>query len=143
MKILVPVDGSKSSMEALKVAVDFAKTKDADISLINVMSFVEVLGLEISPRDRDNLNESLEKRADFLVQQACGVLAGEDVVATCKKVVASDSVHEAIINYAETEKFDLIIMGSRGGSSSDRFKLGSVATKVVRHSPCSVYVVKA
>lgn len=143
MKILVPVDGSNSSMEALKVAIDYAKTKGANICLINVMSYVEVMELEISASEREKLKESMEKRAEYIVQQACGILAGENIISTCRKVVASDSVHESIISYAETDKFDLIIMGSRGASSSERFKLGSVASKVVRHSPCSVYVVKA
>ncbi|MDP2276662.1 MAG: universal stress protein, partial [Nitrospirota bacterium] len=64
------------------------------------------------------------------------------VIATCRQVVASASVADAIIDYAEKENIDLIIIGSRGLGKSSRFKMGSVASKVVKHSPCSVYVVK-
>jgi len=142
MKILVPVDGSKYSMAALDVALDYAKTKGANICLINVMPYIEAVDLEISAHERESVNQSMEKRADYIVQQACGVLAGKDVIATCRHIVASASIPDAIIDYAEQEKVDLIIIGSRGLSQSSRFKMGSVAAKVVKHSPCSVYVVK-
>lgn len=142
MKILVPVDGSKYSMAALDVAIDYAKTKGANICLINVMPYIEAVDLEISASDREKVNQSMEKRADDLVQNSCGYLSGNDITATCRHIVASTSVPDAIIDYAEQEKVDLIIIGSKGLSQSSRFKMGSVAAKVVKHSPCSVYVVK-
>ncbi|MBI5050133.1 MAG: universal stress protein [Nitrospirae bacterium] len=142
MKILLPVDGSKYSMEALKIAVDYAKTKGANICLINVMPYIEGIDLEISALEREKIKESLEKRADYIVQQACGRLAADDVIAVCRAVVASTSVSDAIIDFAEKEKIDLIIIGSRGLSPSSRFKMGSIASRVVKHSPCSIYVVK-
>lgn len=142
MKILVPVDGSKHSMAALDIAYDYAKTKGANICLINVVPYIEAVDLEISAHDREKVRQSLEKRADYLVQQACGILAGKDVIATCRHIVESTSVPDAIIDYAEKEKIDLIIIGTKGLSASSRFKMGSVASKVVKHSHCSVYVVK-
>lgn len=142
MKALVPVDGSKYSMEAIKVAIDYAKTKGANICLINVAPFIEGIDLEISASERGKLNETFAKRADYILQQACGILAAEDVIATCRQVVASASIPDAIVDFAEKEKVNLIIIGSRGLGKSSRFKLGSVASKVVKHSPCSVYVVK-
>jgi len=142
MKILVPVDGSQFSMAALDVALDYAKSKGANICLINVMPYIEAVDLEISAHEREKVIQSMEKRAEYVVQQACGILAGKDVIATCRHIVASASIPDAIIDYAEQEKVDLIIIGSRGLSQSSRFKMGSVAAKVVKHSPCSVYVVK-
>ncbi len=142
MKILVPVDGSKHSEEALKIAVDYAKTKGANICLISVSPFIEGVDLEISASEREKLNETFTKHADYIVQQACGILTGEDVLATCRHVVAAYSIPDAIIDYADKEKIDLIIIGSRGLGKSSRFKMGSVASRVVKHSPCSVYVVK-
>lgn len=142
MKVLVPVDGSKYSMEALKVAADFAKTKGANVCLISVVPAIEGVDLEISASERDRLKEKMMKQAEYIVQQASGVLAAANVISTCRAVVASTSVPDAIIDYAESEKTDLIIIGSRGLSPSARFRLGSVASKVIRHSPCSAYVVK-
>lgn len=142
MKILVPVDGSAYSMAALDVALDYAKTKGANICLINVMPYIEAVDLEISAHEREKVIQSMEKRAEYVVQQACGVLAGKDVIATCRHIVASSSIPDAIIDFAESDKVDLLIIGSKGLSQSSRFKMGSVAAKVVKHSPCSVYVVK-
>lgn len=142
MKILVPVDGSKYSMEALKVATDYAKTKGANICLINVVPVLEDIDLEISASDREKIKNSMVKRAEYIVQQACGTLANEDIMSTCREVIASVSVSDAIVDYAENEKVDLIIIGSKGLSPSSRFKMGSIASKVVKHSPCSVLVVK-
>ena len=144
MKILVPVDGSAHSMEALKVAVDFVKTKGAAVSVISVAPYIGGMeDHEISPSRRERHMEGLEKRSEEAVKQACEVLSAETIVASCAKtVVTSISVPDAIIDFAENEGIDLIIMGSRGLSASSRFKMGSVATQVVKYSPCSVYLVK-
>jgi len=56
---------------------------------------------------------------------------------------SSVSAADEIIDVAEKEKIDLIIIGSRGlGGAATRFFMGSVASKVVSHAPCNVYVVK-
>ena len=144
MKIMVPVDGSKYSMEALKVAMDCAKMKSAEICVISVAP--DIGGMndhEISPARRERHMETLEKRADEIVRQACDALSAENVAASsCKTIVTSISVPDAIIDFAEKEKVDLIVMGSKGLSTSSRFKMGSVASQVVKYSPCSVYLVK-
>lgn len=138
----MPVDGSKYSEEALKIAADYAKTKGAKVCVISVAPVFEGIDLEISAAERDKLRETFTKRAEYIAQKACGILVAEDVIATCRHVVSSLSVADAIIDYAEKEKIDLIIIGSRGLGKSSRFKMGSVASKVVKHAPCSVYVVK-
>ena len=64
------------------------------------------------------------------------------VKADCKVISTPSSVADAILEFSEKDKTDLIIMGSRGLSPSSRFKMGSVASQVVKYSDCSVYVVK-
>ena len=144
MKILVPVDGSKHSAEALKVAIDFVKTKGAEISVISVVPYIGGMeDHEISPGKRERHMETVEKLADEVVKKACDVLAAENVSSACTRtILTSVSIPDAIIDFAENEKIDLIVMGSRGLSPSSGFKMGSVATQVVKYSPCSVYVVK-
>ena len=142
MKILVPVDGSKYSMEAVKVAADYAKTKKADVTLITVTPFVSGLDLEISAKNMANLNEGMKSRGEEVLAKAQGILTSEGVTA---KTVLSSSISAAdeIIGLAEKQKVDLIVIGSRGlGGAATRFFMGSVASKVVGHAPCSVYVVK-
>ncbi|NSW87638.1 MAG: universal stress protein [Syntrophobacteraceae bacterium] len=144
MKVLVPVDGSQHSMEALNVAMDFARMKSAEVFVISVVPFIGGMeDHEISPARRERVMEGIEKRAKDAVKLACDTLYAEGVSTSCSKtIVTSISVPDAIIDFAETEKIDLIVMGSRGLSVSSRFKLGSVATQVVKYSPCSVYLVK-
>jgi len=64
-------------------------------------------------------------------------------VADISTVLATaDSPAQEILAFAEKEKIDLIIIGSRGKSATARFLLGSVASNVVKYSHCCVYVVK-
>ena len=81
MKILVPVDGSKYSMEAVKVAADFAKTKKVDITLITVTPFVSGLDLEISATNMANLNEGMKSRGEEVLAKAQSILTAEGVTA--------------------------------------------------------------
>jgi len=144
MKILVPVDGSAHSMEALNVAADLANARKAEIFVISVAP--SILGMEdheISPARRDRHMEIAEKRAGDAVAVACDSLKKSGVVSRCAKAISTSiSVPDAIIDFAETEGIDLIVIGSRGLSTSSRFKIGSIATQVIKYSPCSVYLVK-
>jgi len=142
MKILVPVDGSRYSRGALKVAVEFAKTRGAEICLLNVVPDFTDIDLEISAGERDRVAQRLESRGESIIQEARRMLEAENISADCRSNVVATSITDAIIDVAEKEKMDLIVIGSRGLSKSSRFKLGSVASKVVTYAPCSVHVVK-
>ena len=142
MKILVPVDGSKYSKEALNVALDCAKTKGADLYVISVATDASGIDLEISAGERERIGQRMEQQADSIVKEACEVMSKAGVKADCRVIMTPSSVADAILAFSEESKMDLIIMGSRGLSPSSRFKMGSVASQVVKYSDCSVYVVK-
>jgi nucleotide-binding universal stress UspA family protein len=142
MKILVPIDGSQNSMEAVKVALKYAKATKVDIYLMTVTPFISGLDLEISAHAMNTLTESMKNRGEEVLKMAQDILTAEGVTA---KTILSSSISAAddIISFAEKEKVDLIIIGSRGlGGAATRFIMGSVASKVVTHAPCNVYVVK-
>jgi len=142
MKILVPVDGSQNSMEAVKVALNYAKTAKADVYLMTVTPFISGLDLEISAHAMDSLNASMKSRGEEVLSKAQGILTAEGISA---KTILSSSISAAddIVGFAEKEKVDLIVIGSRGlGGKATRFIMGSVASRVVSHAPCNVYVVK-
>ena len=142
MKILVPVDGSQYSMEAVKVALDYAKTKGAEITLITVTAFIPGLDLEISAKELDSLTEKMKRSGEEILEKAQAVLKA-DGVSSRSILSSSVSAADEIIGVAEKEKVDLIIIGNRGlGGAATRFFMGSIASKVVGHAPCSVYVVK-
>ena len=142
MKILVPVDGSKYSTEGVKVALDYAKTKGADITIMTVSPFVSGLDLEISAKELESLTGKMNQRAEEVLESAQGILKAEGVSS---KTILSSAVSAAdeILNTAEKDGADLIIIGNRGlGSAATRFLMGSVASKVATHAPCSVYIAR-
>lgn len=142
MKILVPVDGSEYSMQGVKVAMDFAKTKGADIAIMTVTPFISGLDLELSAKSMESLNESMKKHGEEVLAKAQAILNSEGIKS---KTILSSAISAAdeIITTAEKENMDLIIIGNRGlGGKATRFLMGSVASKVSTHAPCSVFIVK-
>ena len=142
MKILVPVDGSKHSEEALYTAIELLKAKGGELFVLTVVPSFEGFDLELSASNRETLKRDFEAKGGKVVNRSCDIATGEGVKVRCKAEVSATSVPDAIIGFAENEKIDLIVIGSRGLSPASRFRMGSVASKVVRHAPCSVYVVK-
>jgi nucleotide-binding universal stress UspA family protein len=144
MKILVPVDGSAHSLKAIEIAADFARAQQAEIFVISVTSSIGGMeDHEISPHMRERHDEIVQKRADDAIQTAREILGKQQVAVKMSQIVSTTaSVSDAIIDFAESERIDLTVLGSRGLSGSSKFRVGSIAYQVVKYSPCSVYLVK-
>jgi nucleotide-binding universal stress UspA family protein len=142
MKVLVPVDGSRYSSEGLKVASHYAKTKNAQVYIMTVIPSVADIDLELSASDRDRLLESMKKRGEELLAKAAELIKSLGVNDVKTVLATAPSPAQEIVAFAEKEKADLIIIGSRGRNATQRFHIGSVAANVVSHTPCCVYVVK-
>jgi nucleotide-binding universal stress UspA family protein len=142
MKILVPVDGSKHAEEALYTAIEMLKRKDGELFVLTVVPSFESFDLELSAVGREHLKRDFEEKGGRVVNRSCDIATGEGVKVHCKAEVSATNVPDAIVAFAEREQVDLVVIGSRGLSPASRFRMGSVASKVVRHAPCSVYVVK-
>ncbi len=140
-KILVPVDFSQRSEEALKIAAQIARKTGAEIILLHLIDLPsnEVgmfhNGVPTGPAAiilmetaRDNFEKLLEK--DYLEG-----LRVEDFVDFNKPF-------EGISEYAEEKNVDLIVMGSHGVTGLDSFFVGSNTEKVVRTSRIPVLVIK-
>jgi nucleotide-binding universal stress UspA family protein len=142
MKILVPVDGSKHSMEAVKVALKYAKATKTDISLMTVTPYVPGLDLELSAKELQRLEAGFKSRGEEVLAEAQKILKSEGV-SSSTVLVSAISPADEIVNTAKKEKVDLIIIGNRGlGGATSRFLMGSVASKVATGAPCSVYITK-
>lgn len=142
MKVLVPVEGSKYSMEGIKVASNYAKSNNAGIYIMTVTPYVADVDLELSAVERDRLLESMKKRGEDVLEKAVNLLKSFGVSYIRTVLASSTSPADEIVNFADSEKIDLIVIGSKGMGATARFFLGSVTSKVVRYSPCCVYVVK-
>jgi nucleotide-binding universal stress UspA family protein len=142
MKILVPTDGSKYADAALATAIGLVKAGGGDLCLISVAPAIEEFELEFSAGSRDAIRREFEARAAKVIEKSAAAATAAGVTVTCKSETSAASVPDAIVEYAEQQKIDLIVIGTKGLGPASRFRMGSVASKVVRHAPCSVYVVK-
>ncbi len=139
-KILVPVDGSESSNQALSYAIDLAMRYSARITLVHVAPYPTVFtGITTTTTTvlTDNmlvqngkqiLNDCLREIEKIKVQASTQLLRGHPGMK--------------IVQYAKDEGFDLIVMGNRGLSGISRFFMGSVSHYVVDHAQCPVTIVK-
>ncbi len=142
MKVLVPVDGSKYSSEGIKVASHYAKSKNAEVYLMTVIPSVSDIDLELTASERDRLLESMKRRGEDILSKESEFIKNLGVSHVNTVLATGPSPAQEIVAFAEKEKVDLIVIGSRGRTASQRFHIGSVAANVVSHTPCCVYVVK-
>lgn len=129
--ILIPTDGSAGTDEAIRQGLELARTFDATVHALYVVDQTYPAAQWDFTTERE---EDLATRAvDAVAEQADGM----DV--RIEKVVRRGVPHEEIIAYAEGNDVDLIVMGTHGRTGIDRFvNAGSVAERVVRHSPVPV-----
>jgi nucleotide-binding universal stress UspA family protein len=142
MKILVPTDGSKYAEEALYTAIELLKAKSGELFLLTVVPSTAGFDLELSADSQEKIRAEFEAQGAKVINRACDIAHGEGVKVSCKGENTAPSIPEAIVAFAEKEQVDLIVIGTKGLGPTSRFRMGSVASKVVRHAPCSVYVVK-
>lgn len=138
-KLLVPIDFSEKSNEALDTAVQLAKKNNAKIYLLHCVE----LPVRYTTRSSSELPEALYfiKMAQQNINKVAEKLAkeGVNIVPVLETISISDSV-EGIV---EREKIDVIVMGSTGASGAKEIFIGSNAEKVVRTSNVPVLVVKS
>lgn len=137
--IMVALDGSESSLNAADFAVLLAKRDNAELTLLTVIHTALGLGHAGKPEEWHK-NERM--RVQGLFQKI--KKEAQNVNITCKENIIEThmSVDGAIVNYAEEQNADLIVIGTSGMSDFRKMLLGSVVTGVVRYSTCPVLVVK-
>ena len=123
-KILVGVDGSEYAEKALKQAIEIAEKFSAEITVVNV--YHAPTGQDVSQKILDKAKEILENsKVKFKLVS-----------------VLSPNTPKVITDMAEKEKFDLIVVGSRGIGAVHAYLIGSVCNKICYDSPVSVLIVK-
>ncbi|HEX2556768.1 MAG TPA: universal stress protein [Nitrososphaera sp.] len=147
-KVLVCVDGSDSSMKAADYGVMIAKQHGAQVIVLNVI--VSQLGYAYSAGTfglvtPNTINDLLEKSRQEAQKWFDGIgrnATTNDVKLRTEIVASPTSTVPAIVDYAEKNEVDLIIVGTRGRSGFTKLLLGSVASGVVTYASCPVMVVK-
>jgi universal stress protein A len=140
-KILVPVDFSEHSAEAVRVAADLARRFEAALTLVHVYDpLVYALPDGFTYMPQPAIDQLLQAFTDQLAQTKREALeAGATRVET---QVLQGIVAGAIIERAERGAFDLIVMGTHGRTGMQHVLIGSTAERVVRLATCPVLTVK-
>jgi nucleotide-binding universal stress UspA family protein len=135
-KMLVAVDGSQSSMHALRESFKLARNEKSWITVVSVVPrYVGDLSLVAI----GNVMSSLRKPCEEVLSRAEEMAADER--ALIKTVCEEGEIFERIVDLAEAENCDLIIMGRRGMSRLERTLVGSVTARVIGHSQRDVLIV--
>lgn len=138
-KIVVGNDGSDNAIEALEAAAQIAASFGAELVVAHVWHLppTAYVGAPYAPLDLSQQMEETKKRA---TDRASEILSRHNAVA--KAVELEGNPADAMIDLAEKEEADLIVVGSRGIGAVERFVLGSTSERIVRHSPCPVLVMR-
>lgn len=140
-KILVPIDFTPHSAEAVRCAVDLAGRYDSEVVIAYVYEPADYPLPEgyivYTPEQFARMTEEIQKRIEAARRDA--EAAGARRVATR---LLQGSPAQAILELAGEEHFDLIVMGTHGRTGVGRWVMGSVAEKVVRGAPTAVLTVK-
>jgi len=141
--IVVGTDGSDTATQAVRQAVDLAGAVGAKIELVSAYAPVsqqrlseerrqapEDLQWAINPRE--DVDATLEAAAELV--RAAGV--------PVELYARQGDPADAILDVAEEQEADLIIVGNKGMTGAKRFLLGSVPNKVSHHAPCSVLIIR-
>jgi nucleotide-binding universal stress UspA family protein len=148
-KVLVAIDGSKQSMQAAEYAIDIAINQKTNVQMmaitvielvkLNLSTFIAAptYGLEDLEEKRKQAKQWLSKTEKLVQFKGKNIEFKSDILENPTLKVSS-----LIIDYAENENVNLIVVGNRGRHGFKRLLLGSVASDIVTYSHCPVLVVK-
>jgi nucleotide-binding universal stress UspA family protein len=143
MKILIGIDDSSCSRAALEFIRKSPWATKAQVIVVSAVRPAVMAYSEMYVPPAEAVEELLEEQK--LVHQELVSQAEKDLrrsgLATEARVLVGDP-REAIIETAKAEEVDLVVVGSHGRSGLPKLLMGSVASHIVTHAPCSVLVVK-
>jgi nucleotide-binding universal stress UspA family protein len=139
--ILAPTDFSDYSKEAINYALDLAQTFGAKLSLLHVVELppypIEGLG---PSTPGGGLLDDLERQASAELAQVLPQAHNAQIEVTRSVVIGTP--FRKIIETAEVEHVDLIVMATHGRTGLSHLVVGSVAERVVRSAPCPVLTIR-
>jgi nucleotide-binding universal stress UspA family protein len=141
--IVVGVDGSEGSLEALRWAADEARLRGAKLVALHAWSAPYAPAMPgigepaALPVDRTVVQEAADEALDASLREAGVAAEGIEL----ERAVIEDSAARALLDRAEDA--DLLVVGSRGHGRIAGALLGSISQQVAQHAPCPVVIVRA
>ena len=141
--IVVGTDGSETATEAVKQAVDLAKSIGAKVQLVSAYEPVSNQRIrEEQQQAPEDVQWSINPREDVDATLKDAAELAEESGVEVERYARQGDPADAILDVAEETKADLIIVGNKGMTGARRFLLGSVPNKVSHHAPCSVLIIR-
>ncbi|MEG0292401.1 MAG: universal stress protein [Anaerovoracaceae bacterium] len=138
MKILVPIDGSDNALKALSFAANMALGKeDYDITVLFGIAHDSSLVQFFKEIEEDG-----NKKADIAFKKAKEELEKFQGVNADFIVKTGFEAADIILKEEYEGGYDTVVMGSRGLNSLEKWLVGSVSTKVAKHSACTVILAR-
>jgi nucleotide-binding universal stress UspA family protein len=134
-KILVAVDGSKYGDKAFEYATSIIQNHKQQLLIVHVIENSGNIGYS-------NLNQ-LKQDSQRIVQKYITKAESKGLKSSLRIIEdQGTSPAEKILDIAETEKVDTIVVGTRGQKPSEKFLLGSTSYKIAHYSKCTVIIIK-
>ena len=144
-RILVPVDGSRTSKAGLREAIALAKGSGASLLLVHVVDqhYIGLMGMD-SSAGLSEMMESLKRSGRSILKsaQATADRAGVKASAVLLETLTGPAA-DLIVRQAKKSGADLIVLGTHGRRGVRRLLMGSDAEQVVRNAPVPVMLVRS
>jgi nucleotide-binding universal stress UspA family protein len=136
-RILLATDLSRSSEGAADEAIQLARALNAELLAVSVIDGSAAAAFERKPERMDQRRATRELAAQALV------IRGRSAGVRTTFLVWEGDPGPSIVDAAEAERADLVVIGSRGRNRVERAVLGSVSDHVIRNARCPVLIVRA
>jgi len=141
---MVAIDGSEHSLKAAEYALEIAKSFGAQLYAVTVTYVPESYHLkqeDVLSQSKEIHDNSMEDAKTWL--EKFNQKSKEDNIQLKTELISSHRpIDYVILEYAEKNNIDLIVVGTRGRSGFKKLLLGSIASSVVTYAHCPVMVVK-
>jgi nucleotide-binding universal stress UspA family protein len=142
-QIVVGTDGSDTATQAVRQAVDLAKSVGASIELVSAYEPVPAQRLSEERRQApEDIQWAINPREDVEATLESAASVAREAGVPVNVYARQGDPADAIVDVAEEREADLIIVGNKGMTGARRFLLGSVPNKISHHAPCSVLIVR-
>lgn len=137
--ILLPTDGSEGVQKAVRHAGELAESNDSTVHVLSVADTRNRFESPTSGISTDAWTEAEQERAQKAVEEAADGLPDDVDV---ERIIEKGVPLEVILEYADRDDVDAIVMATHGRTGLEHYLIGSVTEKVVRRSPVPVVTVR-
>jgi len=145
MKLLIATDGTKYGEAAVEAVCKYSLGPDDTIHLISIIDMAVPLGLDVYSGSLPNMADyesAARSHAEAVIEQARSKIIEQHGDVKITTDILFGSPDSRIVETAEEQMTDLIVLGSHGYNRWERLLLGSVSDSVVHHAHCSVLIAR-